>query len=109
MLHKILKNRFTSWLRNLVCLLRVKMKYGNKIIFQNSSCRINLKAVFEGANKLSNNSTFSGSFLGYGTYLGHDTDIGGTVGRFCCIAPNVQYNPGTNPFTPLCDCKSYVL
>lgn len=76
------------------------MKYGNKIIFQNSSCRINPEAVFEGAKKLSNNSTFSGSFLGYGTYLGHDTDIGGIVGRFSCIAPNVQYNPGTHPFTP---------
>lgn len=100
MIQKLINNRFTSWLRNLIDLVKIKMRYRNKIVLQNTSCRINSKAVFEGANKLSNNSTFSGSFMGYGTYLGHDTDIGGTVGRFCCIAPNVQYNPGVHPFTP---------
>lgn len=100
MIQKLIKNRLTSWLRNLVILLRVKMRYGGKVIIQNTSCRINPKAVFEGANKLADNATFSGSFMGFGTYLGHDTDIGGTIGRFCCIAPYVRYNPGTHPFTP---------
>lgn len=100
MIQKLVKNRLTTWLRNLMNLLKVKFRYGDKIIIQNTSCRINPKAVFEGANKLSNNSTFSGSFMGYGTYIGHDSDIGGVIGRFCCIAPYVQYNPGTHPFTP---------
>lgn len=110
MLQKLIKNRLTQWIRNLIVLLRLKHKYGNKVIFQNTSCRVNPKAVFEGANKLSSNATFSGTFMGYGTYIGHDSDIGGSIGRFCCIAPNVNYNPGTHPVSPpLCCCKPYVL
>lgn len=77
----------------------VKHRYGNKVIFQNTSCRVNPKAVFEGANMLSSNATFSGTFMGYGTYIGHDSDIGGSIGRFCCVAPNVLYNPGIHPFS----------
>lgn len=100
MIHDIYKNRFTYWLRDLITLLAIKTKYHNKVRFKNTTCRVNRKAVFEGANKLENGATFSGSFMGYGTYIGHHANIGGKIGRFCCIAPFVCCNPGIHPTTP---------
>lgn len=100
MIYDIYKNRFSYWIQNLWNLFWVKIKYGEKVRFKNTACRVNKKDVFEGANKLESRAAFTGTFMGYGTYLGHDADVGGSIGRFCCIAPCVSYNVGIHPITP---------
>ncbi|WP_455629498.1 CatB-related O-acetyltransferase [Parabacteroides sp.] len=99
MIRKFIKNRFTRWCRNVLALLKVKLKYGNKIIIENTGCRISPHAILEGANKLYMNAAFRGSYVGYGTYIGHHCDISGRIGRFCSIAPYVTYNNGNHLFT----------
>lgn len=100
MLQQLYKNRISYWVKDVLNLLYIKMKYGDKVKFKDTSCKVCRNAVFEGANKIESHSGFSGSFMGYGTYIGHHSNIGGSIGRFCCIAPYVRYNPGRHPFTP---------
>jgi len=54
---------------------------------------------FEGANALGKNVRFEGR-LGYGSYIGNNSNIHALVGRFTSIAPNVHINRGFHPMKP---------
>lgn len=66
----------------------LKCRYFNKLIFD-FSCDISIDSSFEGANKVSHESTFAGS-MGYGAYIGENCNIHAEIGRFCSIANNVR-------------------
>lgn len=53
-------------------------------------------ALFEGANALGRNVRFEGK-LGYGSYIGDNSNISADIGRFTSIAPNVHINRGFHP------------
>lgn len=57
-----------------------------------------LDSTFEGANRLFPGAHFKGH-MGYGSYLGENCSIEGTIGRFTSIAPFVDWNPGSHPYT----------
>lgn len=69
---------------------------------QNRNLRIEFRAKaslnskFEGYNKLSHHSFFSGE-LGYASYVGANSIIGGKIGRYCSIAENVIFLSKTHP------------
>lgn len=56
------------------------------------------RSKFEGFNKLSHHSYFSGE-LGYGSYVGEYSVVSGKIGRYCSIAGNVRFLTLTHPVT----------
>ena len=74
---------------------------GGKIKFGFSN-EIALSSSFEGANKLYPHSYFKGS-MGYGTYIGPNSEIEANIGRFTSIANYVRTNTGIHPIEePYC-------
>lgn len=55
-------------------------------------------SVFEGHNKLSHHSFFSG-YLGYASYIGAYSIVSGKIGKYCSIADNVIFLTYTHPTT----------
>ena len=71
--------------------------YGNIILGKNVIIDGN-RCVFEGGNKIENNSFFKNSVLGYGSYIGErGSFISTKIGRYCCIGPDVHTIMGTHP------------
>lgn len=60
--------------------------------------KASVSSRFEGYNKLSHHSYFSGS-MGYGSYVGEHSNVTGTIGRFCSIAGHVTFLINTHPVT----------
>lgn len=58
--------------------------------------KANKASKFEGYNKLSHHSYFSGE-MGYATYIGANSVVIGKIGRFCSISDNVQFLTSTHP------------
>lgn len=96
----------------------ISMKYKGKAVIS-SGANIGLSSVFEGKNKISRGTIFSGS-IGYGSYISSDCVIFGKVGRYCSIAANVKTVIGKHPsagfvsthpafYSKLCQCgETYV-
>ena len=61
-------------------------------------CAIGIKSELEGGNTILSGSTFNGR-LGYGSYLGENCRIDGSIGRYCSIAAEVATIPGQHPTT----------
>lgn len=57
---------------------------------------VTLSSTFEGMNYIGENSEFDGR-IGYASYIGHDSCILGSVGRYCCIAACVKVVNGFHP------------
>jgi acetyltransferase-like isoleucine patch superfamily enzyme len=61
------------------------------------SANISRNSIFEGANRIYSNSSFSGE-MGYGTYIGNNTNLINTkIGRFCSISDNITCRNDTHP------------
>ncbi len=73
-----------------------RLKWGRRLKMP-LSARPGRNARFEGANALSPRTRFNGS-LGYGSYVGPDSDISADVGRFTSIGPGVKTSPYLHPF-----------
>ena len=59
---------------------------------------INKKSYFEGYNKIGNNTQFTNSSIGLGTYIANNSIIKFTkIGRFCAIGDNVRTFLGRHP------------
>lgn len=58
--------------------------------------RIKWGSNFEGFNKISEYSYFSGN-IGYASYIGSNSIVCGKIGRFCSIGPNVIFLTSTHP------------
>lgn len=84
-------------MKRLLKFLVLKIKLHGKLKFDFSN-NISLNSIFEGANKIYRNVSFSGR-MGYGSYIADNGNIHGEVGRFTSIGPNVACNPGTHPYT----------
>lgn len=81
-------------------LLYVLIMISNKLRSSHLKIEYRAKAaknsVFEGYNKLSHHSYFSGE-LGYASYIGANSVVIGKIGRFCSIAESVQFLTLTHP------------
>ncbi|WP_051227784.1 CatB-related O-acetyltransferase [Gillisia sp. JM1] len=85
------------YLKKIIWWIYTKLKYAKKVKF-GLSVKIGSNSIFEGMNKLYSNSSFSGK-LGYGSYIGPNSEIFGDIGRFCSVAPNVKIVYGKHPFS----------
>lgn len=72
-----------------------KWRYGKKVDFCMSTW-ISKDSSFEGANRIGEHSSFSGS-MGFGSFIGWHSEMAATVGRFTSIAPWVRSNHGIHP------------
>ncbi len=68
----------------------------NKSVKFEFASRTSLDSRFEGYNKLSHHSFFSGE-MGFASYIGSNSIVGGKIGRFCSIASNVTFLSKTHP------------
>ena len=74
-----------------------KMKWGKRCKFNRSS-NISFDSKFEGMNYVYSNTTFQGE-MGLGSYIAHNCEFYGKIGRFCSVAPHVEVVVGTHPYT----------
>lgn len=84
-------------IKHIIKFIYFKIKFHHKLCFD-FSCKIGKQSSFEGANRLYQNVHFTGT-MGYGSYISQNSSIFGNIGRFTSIAPNVQVNGGTHPYT----------
>ena len=85
-------------MKNLLKNLYVRLKWRHRLRMP-LSARPGIGARFEGANALSERTRFDGS-LGYGSYVGSDSDMSADVGRFSSIGPGVKSSPYLHPMRP---------
>lgn len=76
------------------CIFRYK--YRHQYVKISRGCCISAGSYFEGHNFLGENASLTGR-IAYGSYLGHDAKISGSVGRYSTIAPHVVVVNGTHP------------
>lgn len=68
-----------------------KVNFGKRV-------NINRSDEFCGNNFIGNNTIFKNSFLGYSSYVSHDSDISfAYIGKFSSIGPNVNIIIGNHP------------
>jgi acetyltransferase-like isoleucine patch superfamily enzyme len=80
-------NRFGRW----------QVSKGGQVQFGKGAF-IGYSSVFEGHNKLGNNSVFVSSMLGYASYIGDRSRFSRTkIGKYCSIGPNVECIFGRHP------------
>lgn len=87
-----------EFLRNLVNFFgELKYAYAGKYVRIGRTVYILWKdTCFEGNNRIGSRSKFRGS-IGYGSYIGEDSQLNATIGRYSCIADRVHTVSGTHP------------
>lgn len=83
-------------IKNIFDYIYLKYKWGEKLILTRKS-HINRHSVFEGANKVCENTYFEGN-MGYGAYIGPNGFFMGKIGRFTSIAGKCSVIIGRHPY-----------
>ena len=78
------------------CLIMLRQKVKNRDVIFEFGSKAPIGTVFEGKNKLSHHSFFAGE-MGFASYIGANSVVGGKIGRFCSIAENVIFLTKTHP------------
>lgn len=81
-------------IKRLIKIIRVKRRTRNVIFCKGAN--IDQHSVFEGQNKIGENSWFEG-YMGYGSYIGDECIIKAKMGRFCSVGHKVTVLTGTHP------------
>ncbi|MFE4072839.1 CatB-related O-acetyltransferase [Peribacillus sp. YIM B13477] len=59
---------------------------------------MNFKTILEGKNVINNNAQISNSKIGYGSYIGSESNLNNTlIGRYCSIGETVKVIAGRHP------------
>ncbi|PML10616.1 hypothetical protein BCT86_00100 [Vibrio breoganii] len=74
-----------------------KVKYRKLAIFD-STVNLGRNTEFEGMNKVYSNSFFNGR-IGYGSYIGPNSNIQAEIGKYTSIGPEVSVIVGTHPIS----------
>lgn len=74
-----------------------RLKWGRRCKF-GFSTHVALNSRFEGMNKIYPRTIFKGE-MGLGSYVSHDSDFWGKLGRFCSVASRVEIITGVHPYT----------
>ena len=77
-------------------LFSIKYKYRKLNVVISKKATIERDSTFEGCNVIHNGTHFRGK-IGYGSYIGLNSNIYGKIGRFCSIAGNVNVVNGFHP------------
>ena len=87
---------FISKLKGFYKRLKFNFIYKKNNVYISSGSIIGLNNIFEGANRISRNTTFVGK-IGYGSYIGENSLVNGKIGRFTSIASKVVVLMGIHP------------
>ncbi|RGS74952.1 CatB-related O-acetyltransferase [Coprococcus sp. AF21-14LB] len=71
-------------------------KFKKKNVTLCRGCNIDRGSFFEGNNVIGSGTHFKGT-LGYGSYIGNNSEINGKIGKYCSIANNVHVIMGMHP------------
>lgn len=84
-------------IKKIIKFLYLKFKYGHRLRFPFSS-DIGVGSIIEGYNKIGPRTYFWGE-MGRGTYIGRDSEIVGSIGRYTSIASMCHVLHGVHPYT----------
>ncbi|MBB1315838.1 antibiotic acetyltransferase [Aliivibrio sp. SR45-2] len=73
-----------------------KIEYRDRNIYIPLGSNVDKMSIFEGGNKIGNKTFFKGK-LGYGSYIGSNSNISASVGKYCSIADDVKVISGIHP------------
>ena len=86
-----------KFLKRIIKFLKYKWKFRSKKVKFDFSCNFALKDVFcEGNNVFNKNVVFRGK-IGFGSYIGGDSNLNAVIGRYCSISSNVKCVSGSHP------------
>lgn len=77
-------------------MLVLKNIWKKKKVFIGERCYVSFDSIFEGYNRIGNDSFFAGK-IGRASYIGEQCHIVADIGRFTCIAPRVITVRGSHP------------
>lgn len=79
-----------------------KIKWRHKDVIFNSGSKIDRKSVFEGRNRIAQNTVIGRCIIGFGSYIGENAVLKDTaIGKYSCIGPNVKIVVGAHPASDL--------
>lgn len=84
-------------------LTKIKQYILQKYVFRKqlkagSNCIVDRKSIFEGLNRIYNNTKIISSYVGEGTYIANNSTIKFTsIGKYCAIGDNVRTYLGNHP------------
>jgi len=84
-----------NFLFQIIQRLYCRFKYKKYVIIERGA-QVSLNSSFEGFNKISIGSYYSGE-MGFASYIGRHSRVEGKVGRFTSIGDNVGFNRGKHP------------
>lgn len=86
--------------RKIIRLIKIvfyKLKFSSKKVAIDWSCNLAANGVYcEGMNSFHENVSYRGN-IGYGSFIGRDSDLNANIGRYCSIGLNVKTSTGTHP------------
>lgn len=95
MIEKILKKILPEGLKRYLIRRYIIAKYE---VILGKNVKLNKNVFFEGKNAVFNNSEFTNSYMGLGSYIANNSVIRSTkIGRFCAIGDNVRTCLGRHP------------
>ena len=77
--------------------VKARMILGNRGGIIHFPAKVERGSVLEGRNAIGANSYYYGE-MGFGSYIGEKCWVSADIGRFSCIANNVQTLSGTHPY-----------
>ncbi len=87
---------FILYIYRKICTCLKKIECRGLNIYIPLSSNVDKLSMFEGGNKIGNKTFFKGS-LGYGSYIGANSNISASVGKYCSIADDVKVISGVHP------------
>ena len=86
-----------KFLKRIIKCIKYKWQFRSKKVKFDFSCSFALNDVFcEGNNIFNKNVVFRGK-IGFGSYIGADSNLNAVIGRYCSIASNVKCVAGSHP------------
>lgn len=76
----------------------ILLKNRGRVLNLSKRASITTSSSFEGHNYIGDRTTFNGR-MGLGSYIGNDSHISASIGKFCSIADNVCTVNGNHPIT----------
>ncbi|WP_177161452.1 CatB-related O-acetyltransferase [uncultured Fusobacterium sp.] len=84
-------------LKLLIKKIYYKIKYYDKNIILKKKCNIGgFHTIFHGNNVIGENTEFTGE-IGYGSYIGNESQIYAKIGKYCSISNDVRIVVGNHP------------
>lgn len=83
-------------IKRIIKMILIKLIHRRDHINLSWKCNVGYRSKFEGFNKIERFSTFDG-IMGYGSYIGEQSNLNAKIGRYCSISNRVRSVKGRHP------------